>query len=109
MTPIEAAVPVVLLALPIHWLVVRHFHQLRDPAYLRRHGIVVLQESALDARSGTIGDYLGRPIAGSVTFKAMRYRFDHVLDTRLRERIRLGQPFLEPGLVYVVEETASSS
>lgn len=44
MTPIDAAVLVLILALPLHWLVLRHFDRLADPAYLRRHGIVVQSE-----------------------------------------------------------------
>jgi hypothetical protein len=44
---------------------------------------------------------MGRPIPGSVTFRGMQYRFDHVLDRRCRERIVPGELFLEPGLVYV--------
>jgi hypothetical protein len=40
-TPIDAAVLILLLSLPLHWLVLRHFDRPGDPAYLRRHGIVV--------------------------------------------------------------------
>ncbi|MGZ8154577.1 MAG: hypothetical protein ACXWUK_04650 [Burkholderiales bacterium] len=101
MTPLAAAGLVLVLSLPLHWLVVRHFDRVEDPDFLRHHGIVVLMESALDVRSEPIGEYLGHPIPGSVTFKGMLYRFDHVLDRRLRERIGSGELFLEPGLVYV--------
>jgi hypothetical protein len=102
-TPIDAAVLIVLLSLPLHWLVLRHFDRLDDPAYMRRQGIVVERESALEARAAAMGEYLGQPIAEAVVFKGMRYRFDHVLDRRSRERIAPGQLFLEPGLVYVLE------
>jgi len=101
MTPLEAAVLVLILSAPLHWLVLRHFDQLDDPAYLRRHGIVVEWESALEARSAPIGQYLGRAVPGSVTFKGMQYRFAHVIDPRARERIGPGELYLEPGLVYV--------
>jgi hypothetical protein len=104
-TPIDAAALIVLLSLPLHWLALRHFDRLGDPAYLRRQGIVIERESALEVRSGPIGEYLGRPVAGAVVFKGMRYRFDHVLERRSRERIAPGQLFLEPGLVYVLEST----
>jgi hypothetical protein len=107
-TPIDAAVLIVLMSLPLHWLVLRHFHRLGDPAYLRRQGIVVERASALEARAAPIGEYLGTPIAGAVVFKGMRYRFDHVLDRRSRERIAPGQLFLEPGFVYLLEGTGSS-
>lgn len=101
MTPLDAAVLVLILAAPLHWLVLRHFDQLDDPAYLCRHGIVVARESALEARSAPIGQYLGRPVPGSVTFKGMEYRFGYVIDSRSRERIGPGELYLEPGLVYV--------
>lgn len=103
MTPIEAAILVLLLSLPLHWLVLRHFDQLGDPAYFRRHGVVIVCERALEARSAPIGEYMGRPIWGSVTFKGMEYRFDRVLDARCRERIGPGELFLDPGLVYVTD------
>ena len=32
MTPIDAAILVLILALPLHWLVLRHFDRLADPA-----------------------------------------------------------------------------
>jgi hypothetical protein len=65
--------------------VLRHFDQLADP---------------VEARSAPI-QHLGHPIWGSVTFRGMHYRFEHVLDRRCRERIAPGELFLEPGLVYV--------
>jgi hypothetical protein len=102
MTPIDAAILVLILALPLHWLVLRHFDQISEPAYLRSHGVVVIFERALQAQSEPIGEYMGRPIWGSVTFKGIHYRYDHVLDPRCRERIAPGELFLEPGLVYVV-------
>jgi hypothetical protein len=76
----------------------------RRSGHLRRHGIVVERESALDERLAPIGSYLGRPIAEAVLFKGLRYRFDRILDRRHRERIGPGELFLEPGLVYVVEK-----
>jgi hypothetical protein len=101
MNPIDAAILVAILSLPLHWLVLRHFDQLGDPAYVRRHGIIVQAESAVEARGAALGEYMRFPIWGSVTFKGMHYRFDRVLDRRCRERIAPGELFLEPGLVYV--------
>jgi hypothetical protein len=102
MGPLDAAALVVLLYLPFHWLVRRHFLQLADPAYLRRHGVIVRSEAVLETRSAPIGLYMGHPIWGGLRFMGMDYRFDHVLDRRLREHIGAGELFLEPGLVYVV-------
>jgi hypothetical protein len=101
MSALEAAVVVLLVALPWYWLVRRELAKLTDPAYLRAHGVVIVSESALQARSEPIGQYLGHPIWGSVRFMGMEYRFDHVQDSRARERLAPGELFLEPGLVYV--------
>jgi hypothetical protein len=101
MTPIEAAALVLLLFLPLSWLVLRHFDRLDDPAYLRRQGIVVVSETALQAHAAPIGEYMGRPIWSAVTFKGMEYRFDRIQPAARREALRAGELFLEPGLVYI--------
>jgi hypothetical protein len=102
MTPLDAAILIVLLVLPLHWLVMRYFDQLADPAYLRKHGVVILSESALQDHSEPIGQYRDRPIWGTVTFMGMVYRFHHIVDGRDR-RVAPGELFLEPGLVYVTD------
>jgi hypothetical protein len=103
MTPMDAAALFLILFLPFNWLVMRHFDRLADSAYLRRHGIVVQSESALEARAGAIGHYMGQPIWATVTFMGLVYRFDHVTDRRTRERIGPGELYLEPGLVYITD------
>ena len=100
MTPLDAAALVLCLALPLHWMVVRHLTRLEDPAYLRRHGIVIERESTLEHCAAPIGAYLGRPIPGAVTFMGMEYRFAHVIAHGARERIGPGELYLAPGLVY---------
>ena len=102
MSPIDAAILVLVLALPLHWLVLRHFDQVSDPAYLRKHGVVVVTGRALQAHAEPIGQYLGQPIWASVTFMGMVYRFDHVIRPGRRDDIGAGELFLEPGLVYVI-------
>lgn len=101
MTPIDAALTVMALALPLNWLVLRHFDQMDDGHYLRRFGVVVTSERALESRSAPIGEFMGRPIPGGVTFRGMEYRFDRVQPAR-REAIGAGELYLDPGLVYVV-------
>jgi hypothetical protein len=64
--------------------------------------VIVQSETVLAARTAPIGEYLGRPIWGSLEFMGTPYRFDRVLDRRHRERIAAGELFVEPGLVYVV-------
>ena len=104
MSPIDAAILVLLLALPLHWLVLRHFDQVSDPAYLRRQGVVVVSGQALQAHATAIGQYRGQPIWASVTFMGLVYRFDRVTERRRRENISAGELFLEPGLVYCLAD-----
>ncbi|HEU4352353.1 MAG TPA: hypothetical protein VFR66_10830 [Burkholderiales bacterium] len=99
----EALVVVLLVALPWWWLVHRELAKLTDARYLRAHGIVIVSERALQARSAPIGEYMGHPIWGSVRFMDMEYRFDHVLDRKAREQLAPRELFLEPGLVYVTD------
>jgi hypothetical protein len=101
MSALDAAVVIVLVALPWLWLVNRELDKVADPAYLRAHGVVIVSETVLQAHSEPIGQYLGHPIWGSVQFMGMEYRFDHVQERRARERLAPGELFLEPGLVYV--------
>lgn len=102
MTPIDAAALVLLVFLPLNWLVLRHFDQLEDPAYLRRHGVVIVSERALQGRSAPVGQFMGRPIWATVTFKGTVYRFDRIQPAARREALGPGELFLEPGLVYSV-------
>jgi len=101
MSPLEALVVILLVALPWWWLVHHEIDKLSDPAYLRDHGVVIVSETVLQEHSAPIGEYMGHPIWGSVRFMGMEYRFDHVQDRRARERLAPGELFLEPGLVYV--------
>lgn len=103
MSAMEALVVVLLVALPWWWLVHREFGKLTDARYLRGHGVVIVSEDVLQARSAPIGEYMGHPIWGSVRFMDMEYRFDHVLDRKSRERLAPRELFLEPGLVYVTD------
>lgn len=102
MTPLEAALLVLVMALPAFWWTHRQFARLSDPGYLRGQGIVIVLEKAIEAHGGPVGEYMGHPVWETVTFKGMLYRFDHVLDARKRERLAPGELFIEPGLVYVV-------
>ena len=101
MSPLDAALVAVVLALPLFWLVLREFDRLDDPSYLHDHGVVILVPDVLEAHSGPIGRYMDNEIWGSVTFKGMLYRFDHVARERERERISARELYLSPGLVYV--------
>ena len=101
MSALEAGILIAVAAMPWCWLVQRELAKLRDPAYLRAHGVVIVKKSVLQGYADPIGEYKGHPIWGSVRFMGMEYRFDRVLDSRARERIAAGELFIEPGLVYV--------
>src|SRR6187402_1159469 len=103
MAPLGCAALAITLGLPFIWLVHRHIRLMEDPAYLRRHGIVIVADRILEGRSAPIGHYMGRPIWESVTFMGMRYRFDRVIDAGKREGLQARELYLEPGLVYVTE------
>ena len=100
MTPLEAAVLVALLALPLHLLVQWQLDRM-GALDLRAVGIVIVKTSVLEARHGKLGNYLGSPIWESVTFKGLRYRFDHIARPEEKEKTGPGELYLDPGLVYV--------
>ena len=102
MTPLEAVVVPVALALPFLWMVRLELDRMTDPDYLRRHGIVIVAQRALEGRADPVGIYMGCPIWGTVTFRGTVYRFDHVTPPDRCEAIGPGQLYLEPGLVYVI-------
>jgi hypothetical protein len=102
MSALEALVVILVVALPWWWLVHREFAKLTDARYLRDHGVVIVSERVLQARSAPIGEYMGHPIWGSVRFMDMDYRFDRVVDRKAREQLPR-ELFLEPGLVYVTD------
>lgn len=101
MNPLEAAVLVAILALPCFWLVQRELSKLDDPDFLRRQGVVVVLERVLQAHTDALGEYMGCPIWGTVTFMGMVYRFDRVAQPREKEKTGPGELYLDPGLVYV--------
>ena len=98
---LEAAVVVLLLALPIYFIVRWELERLQHPSYLREHGVVIVSEEVLQGHSESIGEYRGHPVWGRVRFQDMEYRFDRVVERRKREQIGPRELFLEPGLVYV--------
>ena len=101
MTPLEAVLVPVAIALPLLWLMRIELDKLADPQYLRGHGVVIVAETALESCSDPIGRYMGRDVWGTVTFMGTVYRFDHVTRRDRRDAIGPGELYLEPGLVYV--------
>ncbi len=100
MTPLEAALLVALGVLPFHWLIQRELARNEDPNYLRRHGVVIVRESVLQAHAERIGEYRGRPIWASVTFKGMVYCFERVAALGNETHLKPGELWVAPGLVY---------
>lgn len=103
MSPIEAALLVVIVALPFHIAVLVALSRLDDPTYIRRKGVVIVKESALTAHSGSVGLYQGHEIWETVTFKGMTYRFSRVARPGYRQRIHERELYLDPGLVYLTD------
>ena len=101
MTPLEAVLVPVAIAVPLLWLMRIELDKLADPRYLRRQGVVIVAESALESWSEPIGRYMGCEVWGTVTFMGTAYRFDRVTHPDCREAIGPGELYLEPGLIYV--------
>ena len=103
MDPISPIAFGALLALPFHLVVRRYVAVHTDPALLRQKGVVVVHDRALEARSAPIGEYMGGPIWGSVTFKGMVYRFERIVRRRDRNLTGPGKLYLDPGFIYRVD------
>jgi hypothetical protein len=97
----DASLLIAASLLPFHALLQWQLHRLADPAELRRQGVVIVRNEILSERAAPVGSYMGQPIWASVRFMGMTYRFDRVQHRRNRERLRPGELFIEPGLVYV--------
>jgi len=93
-----------MLWIPI-WLVRRELAFRRSPDYWRRWGVVVTRPTALQARRHPIGAYMGVPIYGEVRFGGHEYVFDRVQSREWRCMIEGGELFLEPGLVYRMQDS----
>lgn len=103
MTPLYAALIVALLALPFHWAIRRELRRLATPEYLRARGVVIVARRAVRLEARVVGRYMDLPIPAGLSFRGMRYHFDHVIAQHEREAIRPGELYLEPGLVYRVD------
>jgi hypothetical protein len=100
MDPLSPVAFGALLALPFHLVVRRYIAVHTDPALLRERGVIIVHDRALEERSAPIGEYMGRPIWGSVTFKGMVYRFDRIVQPRERDLTGPGELYLDPGFIY---------
>lgn len=102
-SPLEAALLVALLALPLHLLVQWQIGLLSDPGYVRRRGVVIVREEVVRREGEVIGKYLGREIPAQLVFLGMRYRFDRITAPSYRDWVGERELYLEPGLVYVTD------
>jgi hypothetical protein len=102
-SPIEAALLVVIVALPFHIAMQVALSRLEDPGYIRRKGVVIVRESALSGHEGCLGQYEGHEIWATVTFKGMTYRFSRVARPGYRQSIHERELYLDPGLVYLTD------
>jgi len=100
---IAIAVVAILLA-PLHFLVLYELDRLDSPAYLRKVGVIILRMEALDSCAEIIGNFKGKAIYQSVTFKGMVYEFDRIVTPGYKQRIIHDELYLEPGLIYVAHD-----
>lgn len=103
MDPIEAALIVAALILPLHLLVQRQLQRHCDPREIRTCGVVIRSEEALERRSEVIGYFAGRKIYACVVFMGMEYRFDRVTGPAGRRLVHERELYLEPGLLYLTD------
>ena len=102
MSPLEASLLVIGLALPFHFLLQWQLGRLSDPQYLRTCGVVVCKPDIVQFGQ-VMGSFSGMPIHDGLVFMGMHYRFDRIVPHAARERIGAGELYLEPGLVYVAD------
>lgn len=93
---------VIALASFITWVALSHYRYTSDPRS-RCFGVVVRRPDAFDAVADVVGRYMGLDIYERVIFKGMTYLFDRVAPPGYKDKIRGGELFLEPGLVYIAQ------
>lgn len=91
------------------WVVRRELAWRRQPDYWRRWGAVVLTPTALQQQERVIGRYMGVEIFEQVRFGGCTYRFERVAPSADRDSVGGGELFLEPGLVYRMEDSLTST
>lgn len=101
MSPLEAALLVVILVLPFHLLIQWQLGLQSDPRYLRKHGVVICREEILERTGETVGHYRGRDIPAVVVFMGMHYRFAGVVQPAYQVKSR--ELVLAPGLLYITD------
>lgn len=97
----------VIFWIPI-WALRRELAARNRPEYWRRWGAVVLEDGALEIREDPIGSYMGQAIFEHVRFAGCDYHFNRITRSEERDLIRGGELFLEPGLVYRMEDAPTS-
>lgn len=99
MNALEAAALIGALVLPFHVLLQRQLARFAE--HVRKSGVAIEDEAAIESRGEVIGSFKGRDIHAWVVYLGMKYRFDRTVpqcrDVGEREL------FLEPGLVYVTD------
>jgi len=92
-------VPAACLALAV-WAVHRWFRRFEGflpPATL---GVVIESERELDDVAARIGTYRGDEIHEWVCYHGERYEFAYVAPPRYKLRVKPGELYLPPGIVY---------
>jgi hypothetical protein len=91
--------PLALFALAV-WAILRWFRRYEGNLPSSRLGVVVESELELDAIAPMIGTYHGDEIHEWVRYRGERYDFAYVAPPRYRLRVKPGELFFAPGVVY---------
>jgi hypothetical protein len=92
------------ILVPLYFLAHVERTRLSDPRYVRTSGVAV-ERAAVRIHEGAevIGYYDGCEISASVEYLGLRYRFESVVPASYSRRLRPGELYVEPGLLYVAE------
>jgi len=99
MNALEATALIGALVIPFHVLLQRQIA--RFSAHVRKSGVAIDREEALEERGEVIGVFAGRAIYAWVVYLGMKYRFDRTVPRRYAPMER--ELYLEPGLVYLTD------
>lgn len=94
----------VAILVPLYYVTRLEQTRLSDPRYVRSAGVAVEREALRIAEGAELIGYLdGCEIRARVEYLGMRYRFECVVPPAYRRRLRPGELYVEPGLLYVAE------
>lgn len=96
-------VVIVAILVPLYYFRRAESRRLADPRYIVQASGAAVGREALTIREDAelIGYYDGTEIRGSVEYLGRAYRFERVAPPSYKEKLRPGELYVEPGLLYV--------